>query len=67
MRETTHRILDSGINTADLEVQWEKLLEVAKVTDPKLAKAMEHGIFSWDDPAGHDAVKLKLIATIAAM
>jgi hypothetical protein len=62
-----HRILDNGINTADLERQWEKLLIIAYATNPTLANNMNRGIFSWDNPGDHAAVKIKLIALIAEM
>ena len=56
-------VLDNGTTVAEHQNRFERLLAIAQVVNPKLAKAMERGIF--DPLTDNDTIKVKLMSEIA--
>jgi hypothetical protein len=65
MEILTDATLSNGTKVSEHVARFERLLAIAQVVNPKLAKSMERGIF--DPLTDNDAIKVKLMSEIASV
>lgn len=65
MNDTNDKVLDNGMRMSEILPRWEKLVEVARLLDPKLGKQCDYGIL--DPETDLDALKVKIIALVTGV